>query len=489
MKAAALIFPHQLFASHPALVPGRPAYLVEEPRFFSDFAFHQQKLVLHRASLKAYEDFLGKQGVPVRYLEYGRLKNPAVLFTTLRQDNIREVIAVDPVDTMLTVRLREEAATGDIELNLLENPGFLCSTDELTNFFGAAPKFHQTSFYTHQRRRLNVLMEGDKPAGGRWTYDTENRRKLPKGLEIPSLPTVAENAYVREAKDYVSRHFPDRPGELETFIYPVTHAAAREWLNDFLKRRLPRFGDYQDAISASEPYVFHSLLSPLINIGLLTPREVLNAALAHAGEHPVPMNSLEGFIRQIIGWREYVRGVYVLAGERQRRGNFWGHARKMPSTFYTGETGIAPLDQVIRRLLRTAYAHHIERLMVLGNFMLLCEIGPNEVYRWFMELFLDAYDWVMVPNVYGMSQFADGGLIMTKPYVSGSHYLLKMSDFPRGPWCDIWDGLYWRFIEKHRDYFAKNPRLAPMVKNLERLTPARRTGIFKAAETFLAQLK
>lgn len=488
MSSAVLIFPHQLFAAHPALAPGRPVYLVEDPRFFSDFAFHKQKLALHRASLKAYADFLAGQGLEVRYLEYGQLQAPGSLFAVLHQDKVKKIHVVDPVDQTLSIRLRADAALWNIELNFLENPGFLCSDGDLQEFFGEAPKFQQTRFYTHQRRRLQVLMAGDKPAGGRWTYDTENRRKLPRGLEVPPLPKVADNAQVREAKAYVSRHFSDRPGELETFIYPVTHAAAREWLTDFLERRLPRFGDYEDAISATEPYIFHSVLSPLLNIGLLTPREVLEATLAQADRHPVPLNSLEGFVRQIIGWREYVRAVYTLAGERQRQGNFWGHTRRIPPALYTGETGLPPLDAVIRRVLHTAYAHHIERLMVLGNFLLLCEIEPNEVYHWFMELFIDAYDWVMVPNIYGMSQFADGGLIMTKPYVSGSHYLLKMSDFAPGPWCEVWDGLYWRFIEKHRDYFAQNPRLAPMVKNLDRMTPQRRALIFSAAEAFLNKL-
>jgi deoxyribodipyrimidine photolyase-related protein len=488
MKVAALIFPNQLFAAHPALAPGRPVYLVEEARFFSDFTFHKQKLVLHRASLQAYQDVLNQRGHAVRYLEHGQVADPGSLATILQNDGISAIIAVDPVDTALSVRLRGEAIRGDLKLTLLETPGFLCSNGDLNEFFGDAPKFHQTRFYEHQRRRLDVLMEGDKPAGGRWTYDTENRRRLPKDLHIPRLPKIGENAFVREAKEYVSRHFPHHPGDLAAFIYPVTHAGARDWLKVFLEQRLPWFGDYEDAISATEPYVFHSVISPLINLGLLTPQEVLEATLSHSKEHSVPLNSLEGFVRQIIGWREYVRAVYVFAGERQRTANFWGHTKKLPEAFYAGETGIAPMDTVIRRLLQTAYAHHIERLMVLGNFMLLCEIDPDEVYRWFMEFFIDAYDWVMVPNVCGMSQFADGGLIMTKPYISGSHYLLKMSDFPRGPWCEIWDGLYWRFIEKHRDYFAKNPRLAPMVKNLDRLTPERRTGIFEAAETFLAKL-
>jgi deoxyribodipyrimidine photolyase-related protein len=191
----------------------------------------------------------------------------------------------------------------------------------------------------------------------------------------------------------------------------------------------------------------------------------------------------------VLGWREYVRAVYLLTGEQQRAGNFWEHHRDLPGAFYTANTGIPPVDTIIRRLLTTAYAHHIERLMVLGNFMLLAEIDPAAVYRWFIEMFIDAYDWVMVPNVYGMSQFADGGLIMTKPYLSSSHYLLKMSDYPAGQWCDIWDGLFWRFIEKHGDYFQKNPRLKPLVRILNRIPPARLRELVGSAEEFLVGLK
>ena len=254
--------------------------------------------------------------------------------------------------------------------------------------------------------------------------------------------------------------------------------------------RLVHFGKYQDAIRRDEPILFHSLLSPALNIGLLTPDQVVNETLqfARAREGTIPLNSLEGFIRQIIGWREFVRGVYTLEGNQQRTINFWGHSRKLPKSFYTGTTGIDPVDSIIARLQESAYAHHIERLMVLGNFMLLCEIDPHEVYRWFMEMFIDAYDWVMVPNIYGMSQYADGGLMTTKPYISSSKYILRMSDYPRGPWCDIWDALYWHFISKHRHIFQKNPRMRVMVSSLDRMPLAKKSDYVAKAEQFLEAL-
>ena len=493
MTEAAVIFPHQLFADHPCLKQDRIIYLVEDPWFFRDpvnqIEFHRQKLVLHRASLQVYREFLESRGYLVRYLEFTREMGRGYLVDRLKEDGVREIVTCDPVERGLTERLRRKAEAAGLKVNFLATPMFLCSAGEIEDFFQGKEKFHQTSFYTYQRRRWDILVEGGKPVGGRWTYDPMNRRKLPRGLSVPRLPEPDNEPYASVAWDYVNRKFPDHPGETSPFIYPVTHEAAQKWLEHFLTERLGNFGDYQDAISAREPYIFHSLLSPLLNIGLLTPKQVLAAALDFARDRPVPMNSLEGFVRQVLGWREYVRAVYLLAGEKQRAGRFWGHTRNLPEAFYTGSTGIPPVDTVIRRLLATAYAHHIERLMVLGNFMLLAEIDPRAVYQWFMEMFIDAYDWVMVPNVFGMSQFADGGLIMTKPYVSSSHYLMKMSDYPAGPWCEVWDGLFWRFIQKHQDYFQKNPRLKPMVRVLNRMSQERVRDLIQIAEGFLGGLK
>jgi len=231
--------------------------------------------------------------------------------------------------------------------------------------------------------------------------------------------------------------------------------------------------------------LFHSVLTPALNTGLISPQEVVDAAIARSEQ--VPLNSLEGFVRQIVGWREYMRGVYRRFGRRQRTSNFWQHTQSMPSAMYRGTTGIEPVDTIIRRVLKHAYCHHIERLMILGNFMLLCEIHPDAIYQWFMELFIDSYDWVMVPNVYGMSQHADGGLITTKPYISGSGYVLKMSRFGKGPWCPIWDALYWRFINKHREFFGSNPRMSIMVAQCDRMGE-RLNGHLRTAESFLTQL-
>jgi deoxyribodipyrimidine photolyase-related protein len=226
----------------------------------------------------------------------------------------------------------------------------------------------------------------------------------------------------------------------------------------------------------------------MLNVGLLTPQYIIDEALLYASNHEIPLNSLEGFMRQIVGWREFIRAVYELKGNEERTKNYWGFTRKIPDSFWNGTTGIEPIDSTIKKVLETGYCHHIERLMVLGNFMLLCEFDPDEVYRWFMELFIDAYDWVMVPNVYGMSQFADGGLMATKPYISGSNYVMKMSDYKKGAWQTIWDGLFWRFMHTHRTFFLQNPRLGMLVRTFDKMSDEKKNLHLKNAEEYLFKL-
>jgi len=268
--------------------------------------------------------------------------------------------------------------------------------------------------------------------------------------------------------------------------FPVTRSAALDWLDSFLTERLVLFGPYEDAISGRSRTVFHSVLSPSLNLGLITPHEVVDRAVTFAGDADVPLNSLEGFIRQVIGWREFVRGIYHEFGAMQKRSNFWGHQRTPGAGWYEGTTGVAPLDHAIQSAWDFGWDHHISRLMIVGNLMTLAEIAPPHAYRWFMEMYVDSADWVMTPNVFGMALFSDGGLFATKPYICGSNYLLKMSDFPRGDWCDVVDGLYWRFVEKHREFFSANPRLSMMPRTFDRLDMARKERILAAAEEFLA---
>jgi deoxyribodipyrimidine photolyase-related protein len=340
-------------------------------------------------------------------------------------------------------------------------------------------------FYKFQRRRLGILLtEQGEPQGGQWSYDDQNRKPLPKQIDIPKLTLPTATHHVQAVSALVEQRFPDHPGQSQHFWLPVTRVDALAWLHQFLAERFAHFGPYEDALSSQAPFVFHSVLSPLLNLGLLTAPEVVELALAYSAHHAVPLNSLEGFMRQIIGWREYIRGVYH-AVPAQRQQNALHHTRTLSADWYHGTTGLVPVDQVIQRVQQRGWAHHIERLMVMSNAMLLAEVHPDEVFRWFMELFVDSADWVMVPNVYGMGQFADGGQMMTKPYISGSNYLCKMSDYPKGDWCEIWDGLYWRFVDRNRVLFTRNPRLSMMVKTLEKINPERRQQIFAKADVFI----
>lgn len=494
-----LVFPNQLFAKHPAFKRNvKRVILIEDSLFFGDrhhpADFHQQKLWLHRASMKRYELLLEEKGFNTDYIDY----DPKVAGVVQHlQNSIRAsdrkgetLCCIEPDDFLLEKRLRRAADDLGMKLEFLPNPAFLNLPEENQQYRAGKRRWFMADFYKWQRKRLNVLMDGDEPTGGQWSFDEDNRKKVPKKLlaTIPQIGLPKRDAIDQSAKDYVEDRFGDRPGNLRQLFYPTSHVAARRWLKDFLAQRLLNFGDYEDAIVEGESWLWHSVLTPAMNIGLLTPDEVLKATLKFAGQNDVPVNSLEGFIRQVIGWREFMRATYQDLGVRMRTTNHWDHHRSMPKSFYDGTTGILPIDDTIRRLLDTGYCHHIERLMVLGGFMFLCEIDPDEIYRWFMEMFVDSYDWVMVPNAYAMSQNADGGLITTKPYFSGSAYIRKMSHYKQGPWCDIWDGLYWRWIWNHADELGKNPRWAMMCSSAKKMDTSKRAKHLTAAENFLAQL-
>lgn len=495
-RSISLVFPHQLFERHPALRKDRPVFLVEDTLFFGDphaspGRFHKQKILLHRASMKMFAERLDRLGYDVHYLDYDRDATVDRLLESMhREDPLGEIVVADPVDFLLEKRLRRFAQSAGVGLSLEESPMFLTPPDWAEEHFSTRRRPHMAAFYEAQRKRLGILVDGGgKPKGGRWSFDDENRKSMPRdGLEVPPDPAAPRREQVEEALRYVNERFPDYPGATDRFRYPVTTRDARDWLVQFLEERFSQFGPYEDALSERESILFHSVLTPVLNIGLLTPGEVVEAALDFSADRRVPLNSLEGFVRQVIGWREFMRLMYRRHGVEMRNANFFNHRRHIPDSFWEADTGIPPVDLVIRRVLETGYAHHIERLMVMGNFMLLCNFHPRRVCDWFMELFIDAYDWVMVPNVYGMSQFADGGIFTTKPYISGSNYLRRMSDYETGPWCATWDGLFWSFIDRHREFIRSQHRLAMMATTWDRMDGERREGHLGEAERFLRRL-
>lgn len=488
----ALVFPHQLFREHPALAVGRPVLLLEDPLFFGTdseqpLRFHTKKLILHRASMKHWA-----QGRPeVTYLELPEKQTRTDLFLADQiPDEADTLVCVDPVDYLIKRRLHRLAKKKGLTLQLLPSPMFLTPDNWMEETIAGMRKPFMKTFYEAQRKRMNLLLEPDgSPMGGKWSFDADNRKKLPKSQPVPEPFSLDQNDEVAHAKKWVENRFPNAFGTRENFSYPTNREEALEAMNLFFKERFELFGVYEDAISTRTRVLFHSVLTPALNIGLITPIEVVEAALDAAENNPaIPLNSLEGFLRQIIGWREFMRIIYNRHGTMERTENFWGFTRELPSAFYDGTTGIEPVDHAIHALLEDGYLHHIERLMVIGNFMLLCRIHPDAVYRWFMELFIDAYDWVMVPNIYGMSQFADGGVFSTKPYISGSNYIRKMSDFPKGEWCEVWDGLYWTFIEDHRVFFASQYRLSMMTRLLDKMPKEKRETHRKNAEDFIQRV-
>lgn len=493
MQKIGLLFPHQLFPHHPIHDDCDVIYLLEEFLFFKHYAFHKQKIAFHRASMKAFENHLLQKGKKVKYI------NSIETYSDIREfipklaseEKIDCIYYIDPTDEWLSNRINTACVASDISTQIYNNPLFLNTKEDLASFFKPTKKsFFQTTFYKQQRKKRNILLDAaDQPIGGKWTYDIENRKKYPKKKTPPSIQYPEKDEYWTEALAYVEKHFSHCPGQIDDYpIYPHTYRAAQTWFQQFLDFRFFDFGTYEDAIVQKEGILNHSVLTPMLNVGLLDVQSVLQESLDFALQQNIPINSTEGFVRQIIGWREFIRGMYECKGNISRTTNFWDFKRKIPQSFYDGTTGIIPIDQTIQKVLKTGYCHHIERLMVLGNFMLLCEFDPDEVYRWFMELFIDAYDWVMVPNVYGMSQFADGGFFATKPYISGSNYLKKMSDYGNGDWQKTWDGLFWRFMHVHGDFFKKNPRLSMLVHAYNRMSEEKKNEHLKNAEQFLGIL-
>ena len=491
MSKVGIVFPNQLFEELHFSSTCDTIYLVEEFLFFSQYSFHKRKICFHRASMKFYEAYLQKNHKTVIYIdasnELAKIQN---LVSGLKEKGVNTIEYIDSTDFILEKRINRKSVELGIELVKLSSPMFLNSITEIETYFSDKKRMFQTDFYKNQRKKRGILMDfKNNPTGGKWTFDDENRLKYPKDKVPPITNFLKPNSFYTEALTYTQKYFPTNIGELDSdFIYPTTHEESKIWLNNFFKTRFSEFGHFEDSIVQNEYILHHSILTPMLNVGLLSPQFIIDEALEYSKTNEIPLNSLEGFIRQIVGWREFIRAVYLLKGTEERTKNYWQFSRKIPASFWNGTTGIEPIDTTIKKVLKSGYCHHIERLMVLGNFMLLCEFDPDEVYRWFMELFIDSYDWVMVPNVYGMSQFADGGIMSTKPYISGSNYLMKMSDYKKGEWQKVWDGLFWNFMDKHRSFFLQNPRLGMLVHTFDKMAEEKRMEHLNSADKFFKSL-
>lgn len=485
------LFPHRFIRYRKQTV----FFLAEDYQACTYLRHHKHKLMLILAAMRAYADGLRKVGLDVHYEEL----DPAVppgnqptyverLADAVKAHGIEEIAHYEIQDKGLEKRLTDFASAHGLRHTVLQSPMFLCPREDFRDWLGQQRQPKMANFYQWQRQRLGVLVNGQgAPDGGRWSFDTDNRKALPRGFPVPGLPTPSgrANTHVPAIKRLVDLLFAEHPGDTSDFSLPTTRKQALDWLKDFLEQRFTCFGDYEDALSTQSDTIFHSMLSPLMNIGLLTPDEILDQALTYADQQEIRINNTEGFVRQIIGWREFVFGIYQERSAELGNTNFWNHERHLTRHWYDGTTGIAPLDDVIRKAGRLGYAHHIERLMVVGNLMLLSEIHPREAYNWFMEMFVDATQWAMMPNVYSMALYADGGSITTKPYICASNYIRKMSDYPAGDWGATVDGLFWRFVGKNKDFFSTQPRLSMMTRNLDNMNAERRYRLVQHAADFL----
>jgi deoxyribodipyrimidine photolyase-related protein len=349
-------------------------------------------------------------------------------------------------------------------LNFLINEKLI---NENINIFYNGEKYSHQNFYKWQRKRLNILIEKDgTPTGGTWSYDKDNRKKIPKNTIIPSILKLNNNKYIDESKIYVEKYFNNNYGSLDNFIYPINHEDSKEWLLYFLKYKFENFGIYEDAESDKDPFLFHSVLTPMMNIGLLTDNEILNIVLKY--QNKVPIESFEGFIRQIIGWREFSRYMYEKHSSKYINKNFFNAKKKLNKEWYNGTTEILPIDITIKKAFKYGYLHHIERLMIIANYMTLIGYHPTEMYKWFMEFSIDSYDWVMEYNIYCMASYSDGGKFTSKPYISSSKYIIKMSNYNKYnndlKWTEKWDQMFWKFMKKHKNKIKKIGRLAMLLK-------------------------
>ncbi len=485
MKAL-LILGNQLFASEHFKMHKKDLkiFIREDFELCTYYKFHKHKIIFFLASMRTYAEELRRAGFEVHYEELKKNKQPYEkhFLNFLKANKITNVLHFEIEDKFFETRIIKALDKEKIKTEALPSPMFLTPRSEFSKYLKSGKRPFMKTFYERQRKRLNILVDQKlNPVGGQWSFDEANRLKLPADLTPPLLPKTKASALTLEVSKLCDKSFASHPGDSKDFWLPVDRKGAKLWLQQFLKDRLCFFGPYEDALPSHSEFVFHSVLTPFLNTGLLTPEEVVEETLSFAKEKKISIASVEGFIRQVIGWREFVRGIYQNFSEKQDTTNFWNHKGRLTPHWYEGNTQIPPLDASLKKIIHYGYAHHIERLMVIGSLMLLLEVDPKEAHRWFMEMFIDSSDWVMGPNVYGMALFSDGGIFATKPYICGSNYYRKMGAYKTGDWCDGVDGLYWQFIEKHKSFFLKNPRLSMMARSIEKMDPVRKKKIFGAA--------
>lgn len=464
---------------------------------------HKAKIALILSAMRHHAQALEQAGWTVDYV---RLDDPdnsgsftGEMARAIARHDPQRILITEPGEWRVLAALESWETLFGIPVTICEDSRFIASHALFNDWANDGRKqLRMEFFYRVMRRTTGLLMDGSDPVGGQWNYDADNRKPGKQAPAPPAMPRYTPDAITREVLTLVEARFADHPGSLANFAFAVTASDAEVQQRWFLTHALPRFGDWQDAMVTGEPFLFHSLLSPALNMGLLDPLDLCHAVEAQYRAGRVPLNAAEGFIRQIIGWREYVRGIYWREGPDYVHRNHLGASRPLPGFYWTGETDLNCLSQAIRQTLDHGYAHHIQRLMVTGNFALIAGLDPYALHRWYLEIYVDAYEWVEAPNTVGMSQFADGGLLGSKPYAAGGAYIDRMSDYCRncrydvkqrtGPQACPLNALYWDFLVRNREKIGDNQRLAMPYRSWDKFDVATQQKIRDSAAAFLAKL-
>jgi len=478
-----LLLPNQLFKKHD--IDFNQIILYEHPKFFTEYNYHKSKLVFHRATMQKYYDFLNKK-YKVKYVNY---------YDKLTLSG--EIIIYNPTDYDILNQIKKICKNNKLNLTILDTKLFILNEDEINEYIQSVNKpYFNATFYKWIRLKKQILVVNNKPIGGSWSFDTLNRKPFLDSYKEKDIKFI-NNDYIKEATNYCNKNFSDNIGEINIFL-PIDHTGADKWFDNFLKERLQNFGPYEDAISSEIILGYHSGISALLNIGLLNPQDIIEETLKL--KNKIKIESLEAFIRQVLSWREYTRMLYLKEHIKFNKMNFFNHTNKLKKSWYTGTTGIIPVDNVIKKTLQISYAHHIERLMIIGNFLFLLQIKPKDVYKWFIEMIsIDAYEWVMEPNVYGMSQHSVGQLMMNRPYFSSSNYIFKMSNYKKKSdnsnkiilnkkeymWYEVWDALYYNFINTHKIYLKKNYSTANSVYILNKKSEKEKNILYSIAHLYM----
>ena len=463
---------------------------------------HKQKLVLVLSAMRHFSETLSQKGFNIDYIKLDDPQNTGSFTTEVQRAVARHkpdrIVVTHPSEWRVDVMVQGWEKLTGVAVEMREDDRFFATREQFKTWADGRRVWRMEHFYREMRRAHNILMDGDQPAGGTWNFDAENRRSLPADLSLPKRLRFSPDEGTRKVMSLVEEKFKDHFGRVELFGWPVTRNQALEALNEFVSRVLPYFGDYQDAMKDREVFLFHSLLAPPLNLGLLSPYEVCCAAEDAWRAGSVPLNAAEGFIRQVLGWREYVRGVYWALMPDYAASNSLGAERPLPDFYWTAETKMNCLKEAIKSTQDYAYSHHIQRLMVTGNFALLAGIAPREIEQWYLAVYADAFEWVEMPNTMGMAIFADGGRMASKPYAASGAYINRMSDFcgscvynvkeKTGPTACPFNHLYWSFLIRNQHLLAKNPRMAMPYRTIAKWSAETKKIYLEASRTFLESL-